>query len=295
MPVPLPKGVTLRGLEVFESLARTGSVAATANRTGPVGARGLAADEKPRCGAGGRASGQLRRPMTLTPAGACFWTGPKSARQSPRGASGPQRARPDRAFGAVARRHRGFRERGDAYAAARLAEGDEPVRLPAADWAEPRAGRPDRTRELDIAICAAPPPIRLERCRICWCATPTSSPCRAGYRRSEGMACGTRRTVLPAARHGPVDGPADRGVPVRMGLSPQHGSRWIPTSRSARWSPRAPAGRSQPRSACCERGVSRAASTRILFQARPWNGASCCYATDDWTGPIPQQIADPGR
>jgi hypothetical protein len=31
MPAPLPKGVTLRGLEVFESLARTGSVAATAN------------------------------------------------------------------------------------------------------------------------------------------------------------------------------------------------------------------------------------------------------------------------
>jgi hypothetical protein len=34
MPAPLPKGVTLRGLEVFESLARTGSVAATATELG---------------------------------------------------------------------------------------------------------------------------------------------------------------------------------------------------------------------------------------------------------------------
>jgi DNA-binding NarL/FixJ family response regulator len=72
MPAPLPKGVTLRGLEVFESLARTGSVAATANELG-LSAPAVSQQMKNLAAAlGAELLDNSRRPMTLTPAGRVF-------------------------------------------------------------------------------------------------------------------------------------------------------------------------------------------------------------------------------
>ena len=72
MPTPLPKGVTLRGLEVFESLARTGSVAVTSGELG-LSAPAVSQQMKNLATAlGTELLDNSRRPMTLTPAGRVF-------------------------------------------------------------------------------------------------------------------------------------------------------------------------------------------------------------------------------
>jgi DNA-binding transcriptional LysR family regulator len=75
--------VTLRGLEVFESLARTGSVAATANDLG-MSAPAVSQQMKNLSQrARGRTARQLAPPMTLTPAGrVLFLTGGSKARST---------------------------------------------------------------------------------------------------------------------------------------------------------------------------------------------------------------------
>lgn len=70
-PAPL-KGLTLRGLEVFESLAHTGSVAATASELG-LSAPAVSQQMKNLSHAlGVELVDHSRRPMTLTPAGRLF-------------------------------------------------------------------------------------------------------------------------------------------------------------------------------------------------------------------------------
>jgi DNA-binding transcriptional LysR family regulator len=82
MPGSLPKGVTLRGLEVFESLARTGSVAATANELG-LSAPAVSQQMKNLAAAlGTELLDHSRRPMTLTPAGRVFLVRTASALDS---------------------------------------------------------------------------------------------------------------------------------------------------------------------------------------------------------------------
>lgn len=79
MPAPLLKGLTLRGLEVFETLARTGSVAATATELG-MSAPAVSQQMK-------NLSAALavdlvdtsRRPMVVTPAGRLFLAQAKDA------------------------------------------------------------------------------------------------------------------------------------------------------------------------------------------------------------------------
>jgi DNA-binding transcriptional LysR family regulator len=72
MPSALLKGLTLRGLEVFESLARTGSVAATASELG-LSAPAVSQQMKNLSHAlGVELLDHSRRPMTLTPAGRLF-------------------------------------------------------------------------------------------------------------------------------------------------------------------------------------------------------------------------------
>lgn len=72
MPSPLPRSLTLRGLEVFETLARTGSVAETAAR---LGLSAPAVSQQIRNlsqSVGVELVHHSRRPMTLTPAGRLF-------------------------------------------------------------------------------------------------------------------------------------------------------------------------------------------------------------------------------
>jgi hypothetical protein len=60
MPAPLPKGVTLRGARGVRVARPNGIRGGHGQRAWPVGACRLAADEEPRRGAGGRASGQFQ-------------------------------------------------------------------------------------------------------------------------------------------------------------------------------------------------------------------------------------------
>lgn len=72
MTDPLLKGLTLRGLEVFETLAQTGSVAATAERLG-MSAPAVSQQLRNLAQAlGTELVDHSRRPMTLTPAGRLF-------------------------------------------------------------------------------------------------------------------------------------------------------------------------------------------------------------------------------
>jgi DNA-binding transcriptional LysR family regulator len=72
MPAPLLKGLTLRGLEVFEALARTGSVAATATELG-MSAPAVSQQMKNLSQVlGVDLVDHARRPMLLTPAGRLF-------------------------------------------------------------------------------------------------------------------------------------------------------------------------------------------------------------------------------
>lgn len=82
MPETLPKGLTLRGLEVFETLARTGSVAETAER---LGLSAPAVSQQLRnlsLTLGVELVDHSRRPMVLTPAGRLFLERAETALQA---------------------------------------------------------------------------------------------------------------------------------------------------------------------------------------------------------------------
>jgi len=82
MSDPLLKGLTLRGLEVFEALARTGSVAATAEQLG-MSAPAVSQQLKNLDQAlGAELIDHSRRPMTLTPAGKLFLSRAETALQA---------------------------------------------------------------------------------------------------------------------------------------------------------------------------------------------------------------------
>jgi len=72
MPDSLLKGVTLRGLEVFEALARTGSVAAAADQLGMSAPAVSQQMKNLDVALGVELMDHSRRPMTLTPAGRLF-------------------------------------------------------------------------------------------------------------------------------------------------------------------------------------------------------------------------------
>ena len=72
MPTPLSKGLTLRGLEVFESLARTGSVAETAVQLGLSAPAASQQIKNLSQALGIELVDHSRRPMMLTPAGRLF-------------------------------------------------------------------------------------------------------------------------------------------------------------------------------------------------------------------------------
>ncbi len=82
MSDPLLKGITLRGLEVFECLARTGSVAATAEQL-QMSAPAVSQQLKNLSQAlGTELVDHSRRPMTLTPAGRVFLDRAETALQA---------------------------------------------------------------------------------------------------------------------------------------------------------------------------------------------------------------------
>jgi len=85
MTRPLLKGMTLRGLEVFETLARTGSVAETAAQLGMSAPAVSQQIRNLSAALGADLVDHSRRPMTLTPAGRMFLGRAETALQALRG------------------------------------------------------------------------------------------------------------------------------------------------------------------------------------------------------------------
>jgi DNA-binding transcriptional LysR family regulator len=156
MPDALLKGITLRGLEVFETLARTGSVTATADHLG-MSAPAVSQQIKALSHAvGTELVDHSRRPMVLTPAGRMFLTRAETALQALRVghrglASLDLSALSALSLGVI----EDFENEVTPILAARLAEGMQSCafRLQTGP-SHTLHGRIAR-RELDVAICAA--------------------------------------------------------------------------------------------------------------------------------------------
>jgi DNA-binding transcriptional LysR family regulator len=179
MPAPLPKGVTLRGLEVFESLARTGSVAATANELG-LSAPAVSQQMKNLAAAlGAELLDNSRRPMTLTPAGRVFLDRTQaldSLRTGHRDLNALDLTELSAlSLGII----EDFENEVTPTLTARLAEAMSQCAFRLQTGPSHELAARIGERDLDIAICAAPTTDPPGTVRICWCATPTSLPCRA--------------------------------------------------------------------------------------------------------------------
>ena len=292
MPTPLPKGVTLRGLEVFESLARTGSVAATAGELG-LSAPAVSQQMKNLAGAlGAELLDNSRRPMTLTPAGRVFLQRTASALDSLRSGHRDLNALDLTELSALSMGIiEDFENEVTPTLAARLAEAMSQCAFRLQTGPSHELAARIAERELDIAICAAPGadpagsvPHPLVRDPYI-VAVPRGTPLDEG-------AVGAVAPVLSAARHGPAHGPADRDLsvghesqpaaPVRDGLQPVD-------QRARRLGHRA--GRSRRRSACSGPGASRAASTPTPCPAPRSSGGSCSMRPT--TGPVRSHSRSP--
>ncbi|KPQ17004.1 MAG: Transcriptional regulator [Rhodobacteraceae bacterium HLUCCO18] len=291
MPTPLPKGVTLRGLEVFESLARTGSVAATAGELG-LSAPAVSQQMKNLAGAlGAELLDNSRRPMTLTPAGRVFLQRTASALDSLRSGHRDLNALDLTELSALSMGIiEDFENEVTPTLAARLAEAMSQCAFRLQTGPSHELAARIAERELDIAICAAPGadpagsvPHPLVRDPYI-VAVPRGTPLDEGLsglshlsflRRDMDQLMGQQiETYLSA-----------------MNLNPQH--RFEMDSN-------------QSISALVASGTGWTITTPLSLlragrfaggiDAHPLPGAPIerrivLYATDDWTGPIPQQIA----
>jgi DNA-binding transcriptional LysR family regulator len=157
MPAPLPKGVTLRGLEVFESLARTGSVAATANDLG-LSAPAVSQQMKNLAAAlGAELLDHSRRPMTLTPAGRVFLDRTEKALDSLRSGHRDLNALDLTELSALSLGViEDFENEVTPTLTARLAEGMSQCAFRLQTGPSHALAARIGARDLDIAICAAP-------------------------------------------------------------------------------------------------------------------------------------------
>ncbi len=161
MPTPLLKGLTLRGLEVFETLARTGSVAATAAELG-MSAPAVSQQMKNLAAAlGVELVDHSRRPMVVTPAGRLFLDQATNALKALRAG---QRDLTSLDLTHLSSLSLGviedFENEVTPLLATRLAEAMSQCAFVLKTGASHLLHAMVRARELDIAICAAvqPPP-----------------------------------------------------------------------------------------------------------------------------------------
>lgn len=155
----LLKGLTLRGLEVFESLARTGSVATTATQLG-MSAPAVSQQLKNLSTAlGTELVDHSRRPMTLTPAGRVFLSRAETALQALRVA---QRGLSALDLDALSSLSLGviedFENEVTPLLTAELAEGMQQCAFRLQTGASHTLHAQIARRELDMAICAATSP-----------------------------------------------------------------------------------------------------------------------------------------
>jgi DNA-binding transcriptional LysR family regulator len=291
MPAPLPKGVTLRGLEVFESLARTGAVAATATELG-LSAPAVSQQMKNLTAAlGAELLDNSRRPMTLTPAGRVFLARSTQALDSLRAGHRDLNALDLTELSALSLGIiDDFENEVTPTLAARLAEAMSQCAFRLQTGPSHELAARIGERDLDIAICAAP-------------ATDPSGTTAHLLVRDPYILAVPRGTVL---NHGLVElshlsflrrdmdqlmGQQIETYLSGMNLSPQH--RFEMDSN-------------QSISALVASGTGWTITTPLsLLRAGRFAGGIdahplpdapierriVLYATDDWTGPIPQQIA----
>ena len=269
MPTPLPKGVTLRGLEVFESLARTGSVAATAGELG-LSAPAVSQQMKNLAGAlGAELLDNSRRPMTLTPAGRVFLQRTASALDSLRSGHRDLNALDLTELSALSMGIiEDFENEVTPTLAARLAEAMSQCAFRLQTGPSHELAARIAERELDIAICAAPGadpagsvPHPLVRDPYI-VAVPRGTPLDEGLsglshlsflRRDMDQLMGQQiETYLSA-----------------MNLNPQHRFEMDSNQSISALVASGTAGRSRRRSACSGPGASRAASTPTPLPGAP--------------------------
>jgi DNA-binding transcriptional LysR family regulator len=295
MPDTILKGLTLKGLEVFETLARTGSVAVTADR---LGMSAPAVSQQLRNLSqvlGVDLIDHSRRPMVLTPAGRLFL------------------GRAEAALGALRAGQRGlsmldlsdlaalsvgviedFENEVTPHLATDLAEAMTQCAFRLVTGASHALLRQITARDLDIAICAAgsaDPPGALTHPLI---DDPYILAVPKGTDVSGGLATLTRLTFL---RRDPdqVMGQQIERYLAASGLSLPH--RFEMDSN-------------QSISALVAGGTGWTITTPLSLlragrfmgeiDAHPLPGPALSrrillYATGDWTGPIPQRIADRAR
>jgi len=291
MPTLLPKGVTLRGLEVFESLARTGSVAATAGELG-LSAPAVSQQMKNLATAlGAELLDHSRRPMTLTPAGRVFLQRTASALDSLRSGHRDLNALDLTELSALSLGViEDFENEVTPTLAARLAEAMSQCAFRLQTGPSHELAARIGERALDIAICAAPGadpagsvPHPLVRDPYIL-AVPRGTPL------GEGLA-GLSHLSFLRRDTDQLMGQQIEAYLTAMNLSPQH--RFEMDSN-------------QSISALVASGTGWTITTPLSLlragrfageiDAHPLPGAPIerrivLYATDDWTGTIPHQIA----
>jgi DNA-binding transcriptional LysR family regulator len=292
MPVPLPKGVTLRGLEVFESLARTGSVAATANELG-VSAPAVSQQMKNLAAAlGAELLDNSRRPMTLTPAGRVFLDRTEKALDSLRSGHRDLNALDLTELSALSLGViEDFENEVTPTLTARLAEGMSQCAFRLQTGPSHELAARIGTRELDIAICAAPPTDPPGTVSHLLVRDPYILAVPRGISTEGGL---TSLVHMPFLRRD-MDQLMGQQIEAHlsaMGLHPQH--RFEMDSN-------------QSISALVASGTGWTITTPLSLlragrfaggiDAHPLPGEPLerrivLFATDDWTGPIPRQIAD---
>lgn len=295
MPDMLLKGLTLRGLEVFETLARTGSVAVTADRLG-LSAPAVSQQLRNLSQAlGVELVDHSRRPMVLTPAGRLFLGRAEQALQAlrvgQRGLAMLDLADlSELSLGVI----EDFENEVTPQLAADLADAMTQCAFRLVTGASHALHGQIARRDLDIAICAAghpDPPGSLIHPLI---EDPYILAVPTGVDVSGGLSALSGRTFLRRDPDQVMGQQIERYI-AGAGLSlPQRFEMDSNQSISALvaggtgWTITTPL------------SLLRAGRFAGGIDAHPLPGAPMSrrivlYATDDWTGPIPAQIADRAR
>jgi DNA-binding transcriptional LysR family regulator len=295
MPDMLLKGVTLRGLEVFETLARTGSVAISADRLG-MSAPAVSQQLRNLSQAlGVELVDHSRRPMVLTPAGRLFLGRAEAALQALRAG---QRGLAMLDLADLSALSMGviedFENEVTPHLATDLAEAMSHCAFRLVTGASHALQGQIARRELDIAICAAGHPDPTGSLTHPLIDDPYILAVPKGTDVSGGL---TALTGLTFLRRDPdqVMGQQIERYLAAAGLSlPQRFEMDSNQSISALvaggsgWTITTPL------------SLLRAGRFAGAIDAHPLPGAPMLrrivlYATGDWTGPIPEQIADRAR
>ncbi|NKX45470.1 LysR family transcriptional regulator [Roseicyclus persicicus] len=295
MPDTLLRGVTLKGLEVFETLAATGSVAATADRLG-MSAPAVSQQLRNLSQAlGAELVDHSRRPMVLTPAGRLFLGRAKAALQALRAG---QRGLSMLDLAELSALSMGviedFENEVTPHLATDLAEAMTQCAFRLVTGASHALHAQIGRRELDIAICAAGSPDPAGTLTHPLIDDPYILAVPTGTDVSGGLAALARLTFLRRDPDQVMGQQIERylagaglALPNRFEMDSNQSISALVAGGTG-WTITTPL------------SLIRAGRFAGGIDAHPLPGAPISrrivlYATDDWTGPIPARIADRAR